>query len=272
MGNDSIRPFTLGILSDRRLHMTNRDTLEQRYRQVMDRVGEAAARAGQPMDRLIVVAVTKNASPEHIRQVLELGHTDLGENRVQQLIQRVAMTEEFVARHKNLHADRAARVPEQVRWHMIGHLQRNKVKSVLPLVRLVHSVDSLRLAEELQNQAVRQEAEIDVLIQVNTSGEKSKFGVAAPAAPHLAEQMQTMFNLRLRGLMSMAPFSENPEDARPTFARTAELFADMKAENVVGDAFDILSMGMSSDFEVAIDCGANVVRIGRAIFGDDEIE
>lgn len=238
--------------------------IERNLHRIRTNIEIACERARRDPREVTLVAVTKSVDAEAIRFLWQLGIHDLGESRAQQLARRAGEIEDYLRR---------ARAPEEdrwVRWHMIGHLQRNKVKSVLPLVRLIHSVDSLRLAEELQNQAARQETEIDVLIQVNTSGEKSKFGVAAPAAPHLAEQMQTMFNLRLRGLMSMAPFSENPEDARPTFARTAELFTDMKAESVVGEAFDILSMGMSSDFEVAIECGANVVRIGRAIFGDSE--
>ncbi len=244
--------------------------LRDRYRQVIERVGEAAARVGRNPSDIVVVAVTKFAAPDEIRHLLELGHQDLGENRVQQLTQRVAMTEEFVTRHRTMLSPRKTEVPETVRWHMIGHLQRNKVKPVLPLVKLVHSVDSLRLAEEIQTHAAKLDIEVDVLLQVNASGENSKFGLSLSAAPHLADQMQTMFNLRLRGMMTMAPISDNPEHARPTFQRTAEVFYDMKNTGTFGDKFNILSMGMSDDFEVAIECGANVVRLGRAIFGEGE--
>ncbi len=240
--------------------------LGERYRNIIQRVGEAAERSGRQPSDVLVVAVTKLAAPDQIRHLLELGHEDLGENRVQQLIQRAAMTEEFVARHQSMLSPRKTDVPESVRWHMIGHLQRNKVKQVLPLVKLIHSIDSLRLAEEIQAIASRQEAEVDVLLQVNASGEKSKYGVALSAAPHLADQMQTMFNLRLRGLMTIAPYGDDPEDARPVFQRTAEVFQDMKASGAFGERLNILSMGMSSDFEVAVECGANVVRLGRALF------
>jgi hypothetical protein len=250
----------------------SRVELRDRYKQVMDRVAAAAERSGRKAGDILVVAVTKNASPEQIRQLIELGHPDLGENRVQQLAQRVAMTEEFVARHRELTSPRKIEVPERVRWHMIGHLQRNKVKSVLPLVKLIHSVDSLRLAEEIQSTAAKADREVDVLVQVNASGEASKFGIAPPATAHLIEQMQTMFNLRVRGLMSMAPISEDPNDARPTFIRTVELLQDIRKQGIVTDQFNILSMGMSDDFEVAIECGANIVRVGRAIFGDHEPE
>jgi pyridoxal phosphate enzyme (YggS family) len=250
--------------------MASRNELRDQYRRVMDRVAAAAERSGRRAEDVITVAVTKTASPDQIRQLIELGHMDLGENRVQQLTQRAAMTEEFVSRHRALTSARSADVPERVRWHMIGHLQRNKVKPVLPLVTLIHSVDSLRLAEEIQSQAERQEREIDVLIQVNPSGEKNKYGVSLPAAPHLAEQMQTMFNVRVRGLMAMAPYYDDPEQARPLFERTAEVFVDMKADPKCGERFNILSMGMSDDFEVAVECGANVVRLGRAIFGEGD--
>jgi pyridoxal phosphate enzyme (YggS family) len=131
-------------------------------------------------------------------------------------------------------------------------------------------VDSLRLAEELHNFGARTERTIEVLLQVNVSGEASKAGVAAPAVIHLAEQIDTMMHLKLRGLMTMAPAGENPEDSRPVFARTAELFHDVRSAKVGGPEFNLLSMGMTSDYEVAIEEGANLVRIGRAIFGDEE--
>jgi len=248
--------------------MAVRDELRDRYESVMARVAAAAERSGRSAEDVLVVAVTKYAGPDHIRQLLEMGHQDLGESRVQQLTQRVAMTEEFLARHRTLTSPRKVNLPASVRWHMIGHLQRNKVKAVLPLVKLIHSVDSLRLAEELQTRADKEDREIDVLIQINASGEKSKSGVALPAAPHLVDQMQTMFNLRVRGLMTMAAESENPDDARLTFERTAEVFREMQRSGRFGEKLNILSMGMSNDFEAAIECGANVVRLGRAIFGE----
>jgi pyridoxal phosphate enzyme (YggS family) len=248
-------------------------TLRDAYRRVLDRVGEAAVRCGRRPQDVITIAVTKNASPDQIRLLVEMGHTDLGESRVQQLQQRAPAIHEWLARRKTLagavtkHTDTAA---TSVRWHMIGHLQRNKAKPVVPLVQLIHSVDSLRLAEELQALGARLDRTIDVLLQVNTSGEESKFGVASPAAPHLAEQIDTMVHLRLRGLMTMAPYSDNPEDARPTFARCAEMFHELRNDKRGGDAFTVLSMGMSGDFEVAIAEGANLVRIGRALFGETE--
>ena len=247
--------------------------LKDDFQRVNDRIADAASRVGKRREDVVMVAVTKYAGMDQIRQIVELGQADLGENRVQQLTQRVPQLNEFLSRKKTL-AGAAARnddaTPDKVRWHMIGSLQRNKVKQVAPHVDLIHSVDSLRLAEELHNYAARLDVIIDILVQVNASGEASKSGIAPPAVRHLIESIDTMMHLRPRGLMTMAPLSDDPEDARPTFARTAEIFSDVQADGCCGDAFNVLSMGMSGDFEVAIQEGANVVRIGRSLFGETE--
>jgi len=251
--------------------ITGSTQLKDAYRRVMDRVAAAAERSGRRPNDVLVVAVTKYAGPDRIRQLVELGQADLGESHVQHLSQRVALVGEFLARHHTLGRAQGARiqtVPTQVRWHMVGHLQRNKVKQVLPLVQLIHSVDSLRLAEELHAQAARMDHVTDVLLQINSTQEPSKFGVAAPAAIHLAEQIDTMINLRLRGLMTMAQREHSDEQARSCFARTAEIFRDIRDAGIGGQQFNALSMGMTNDFEIAIEQGANVVRIGRAFFGD----
>src|SRR6185295_5699756 len=172
-----------------------------------------------------------------------------------------------------VHGEQGAAPAPKLRWHMVGHLQRNKVKQVLPLVRLIHSVDSLRLAEELNAAGLRSGRVIDMLVQVNSSGEASKFGVAAPAAIHLCEQIDSMLHLRLRGVMTMAPTPPeggmgDPAAARDTFARCAELFGELRDAKIGGPTCNILSMGMSDDFEIAIEEGANLVRIGRALFGE----
>jgi len=264
-------------------------TLRQRYDDVRQRLDRAARRDGRRGSDIVLVAVTKFASFDQIRDLIELGHVDFGENRVQQLVQRSAQVDEFLQRARQLGTSRMSKVPAAVRWHVIGTLQRNKVRKVLPLVRLIHSVDSLRLAEEIQAAAGRRDESLEILIQVNTSGEKSKHGVAPAAVRHLIEQIDTMVNLKVRGLMTMAPLPAaspapapgctpapgrspgcTPEDARPTFQRCRELFDDICKSSVADDAFNLLSMGMSGDFEVAIECGANVVRVGTAIFGAPE--
>lgn len=256
--------------TDRSLLTMTPPDLKDAYNQVCQRIAGAATRSGRRPEDVVLVAVTKYATVDQIQKTLELGVMDFGESKGQNLAQRVAQIDEFIQRKSKL-AAAAPRskqlVPEQVRWHMIGHLQRNKVKQVVPLVSLVHSVDSLRLAEELHNYAARQDITIDILMQINTAGESQKFGIAAPAAIHLAEQIDTMMHLRLRGLMTMAPYTEDPETTRPYFARTREIFEDIAKSGYVDHSFNVLSMGMSGDFEIAIEEGANVIRIGSALYG-----
>lgn len=257
----------MAVVPRQQSEMADKAELKQRYESVLERIAGAARRSGRRPQDVLLTVVTKNASIDQIRELLELGHTDFGENRVQQLVHRAAQIDEFLKRHRELHSSRDVHIPDQLRWHMIGHLQRNKVRKVINLVRLIHSVDSLRLAEEIQVAAARREEPIEVLVQVNTSGEKSKYGVAPAAACHLIEQIDTMMALRPRGLMCMAPLTDDPQHARPTFDRCRELMEDIHSDGVGGEQFDILSMGMTSDFEVAIECGANIVRVGSAIFG-----
>jgi pyridoxal phosphate enzyme (YggS family) len=212
------------------------------------------------------VAVTKNASIAQVRELLEMGHADFGESRMQHFLQFAAQVDDFLERHHEL-GPSESQVPEAIRWHFIGHLQRNKVRKILAATRLIHSVDSLRLAEEIQACPLPREEATEVLIQVNVSGERGKNGIAPAAAMHLIEQMDTMADIKVRGLMCMAPYSENPEESRSVFERARELYEELKTTKATGDCFRILSMGMSNDYEVAIECGANVVRVGSAIFG-----
>ena len=243
-------------------------SLRQRYDLVRQRIADAAARTGRTTKEIILVAVTKTASVDQIRHLIELGHEDFGENRVQNLEKRMAVIDEFLRRHRELGSTKdGVKVPERVRWHMIGHLQRNKVRRIAGRVRLIQSVDSLRLVEELHAIAVRLDEPIELLVQVNVSGEGQKYGLAPAAAKHLVDQVDTMIGLRARGLMCMAPLSPDPEDSRPVFERCREIYDDIRRSGAGGPSFDILSMGMSSDFEVGIDCGSNLVRIGTAIFG-----
>ncbi len=262
--------------------------LRARYAEVSRRVEAATKKSGRPAGSVILVAVTKHAAPEQVRTLIEIGHRDFGENRVQHLIQQAAMVDEFLSRQK-IHAGTrrisssdslfasgtaptlapaAGKGADAVRWHMIGHLQRNKARKVVEFVRLVHSVDSLRIAEELQAIALRRDEMVEVLLQVNCSGEQSKFGCPIAATVALADQINTMANLRLRGLMTMAEFANTPEEARPAFSRLRDLHEDCRRSGAVDDkAFNILSMGMTNDYEVAISEGANIVRVGTAIFG-----
>ncbi len=251
--------------------MPTEESLESRYHAVQQRISAAAERSGRSADSVVLIAVTKHASIDQIRRLISLGHVDLGENRVQVLSQHTAQVEEFLQRRRELPSTRQGEQPMQVRWHMIGHLQRNKVRKVVDQVRLIHSVDSLRLAEEIQTiAAARSKEPVEVLIQVNVSGEKQKFGIAPAAARHLIEQIDTMYNIRVRGLMCMAAFNEDPEQSRPVFQRAKEMFDDILRRGDCSEGFQILSMGMTNDFEIAIECGANIIRVGTAIFGEPQ--
>jgi len=191
---------------------------------------------------------------------LDLGFRDLGENHVQQL-RKVwcQMTEQWGQ-------GQCAGTLDEIRWHMIGHLQRNKVRHILHKVFLIHSVDTLRLAEEINDDAAKLGTRAPILLQVNASNEPQKYGVPVGAATHLAEQIETLPNVELKGLMTMAPLTLNKDIVRGCFAGARELFMEMRGEKIVGPQFAELSMGMSSDYEVAIEEGATILRIGSAIF------
>ncbi len=254
-------------VGDKKAAGAGETTLRGRYEEVRARITAAAERVERNPAAVMLAVVTKNASIDQVRELIELGHVDFAENRVQALIQRVAQIDEFLKRHRELRGSKPFNLPDRLRWHMIGHLQRNKARRVVDIVRLIQSVDSLRLAEELQVAAYRREEPVEVLIQVNTSGERAKYGIAPAAAAHLVEQIDTMMTLRPRGLMCMAPMADDPETVRPVFERCRELLEEIRSDGLGGDRFDILSMGMSNDFEIAIECGANLVRVGSAIFG-----
>ncbi|QOJ01600.1 MAG: YggS family pyridoxal phosphate-dependent enzyme [Phycisphaeraceae bacterium] len=265
------------------------DSLAERYAKVCDRIARSAEASGRKERDIFLVAVTKNAEPDQVRAMIEMGHRDFGENRVQQLVQRAAMVDEYLTRLRVVPSARRAAGSDQaeslfgpgggndrlavagatgkIRWHMIGHLQRNKARKVVDLVRLVHSVDSLRVAEELQAVALRRDIIVEVLLQVNCSGEGTKFGCPVPAAVPMAEQIQSMANVRLRGLMTIAAEGASELETRRTFARCREIHDEVKALDAEGQV-NLLSMGMTGDYHLAILEGANIVRVGTALFGE----
>jgi pyridoxal phosphate enzyme (YggS family) len=235
--------------------------IKERIERIKTNINAACARADRDPAEVKLIVVTKSATFEAIEQVIRLGFTELGENRVQQLKKIYSQAEEFLKANAG-----DAAFPREVHWHMIGHLQRNKVRQVLPLVKTVHSVDTLRLAEEINAAAVKMGVCPEILLQVNTSQEPQKFGVPVGAAPHLAEQIANLPNLRLVGLMTMGPLTHNKDVIRECFVRARELFVEIQGEKIVGRQFTELSMGMSSDYEIAVEEGATVLRIGSAIF------
>jgi PLP dependent protein len=235
--------------------------IADRLKHVRDNINAACLKAGRDPAEVRLVVVTKSVGIEAIEEVIRLGCVDLGENRVQQLKKVAAQVDEFLAK-----GSPDENLPKKINWHMIGHLQRNKVKQVLSLITLVHSVDTLRLAEEISTEAARENLCTPVLMQINTSMEPQKFGVPVGAAIHLAEQIVTLPSLKLTGLMTMAPLTKDSSVIRECFVRARELFAELKGEGIVDRQFAELSMGMSSDYEIAIEEGATLLRIGSAVF------
>jgi pyridoxal phosphate enzyme (YggS family) len=216
--------------------------LEANLRDVRDRIGIACQKAGRSPEEVTLVAVTKYAQIEWIQGLIDLGVQDFGENRPQQLVER------------------QIRWPG-VRWHLIGHLQRNKAKVVVGPATLIHSVDSLRLAQRLAELAV---VPLSVLCEVNVSGEASKEGFAPDELRAVWKELVALPQVTIRGLMTMAPLSENAEDARPVFAGLRQLREHL--QSLAGRQLPELSMGMSGDFEVAIEEGATLVRVGSRLF------
>jgi pyridoxal phosphate enzyme (YggS family) len=235
--------------------------IAERVKRLRENISSVCARVGRDPAEVKLVVVTKSASQEAIEEVVRLGFSELGENRVQQLKRVVTEVDEFIKHN----ADEPG-MPRKVNWHMIGHLQRNKVRQVLPMVALIHSVDTLRLAEEINAAAAKTNTVPRVLLQVNTSEESQKYGVPVGAAMHLAEQIDTLPNIKLVGLMTMGPLTHNKDVIRECFVRARELFLEMRGERIVERNFEELSMGMSSDYEIAVEQGATILRIGSAIF------
>ncbi len=240
-----------------------RRILKDNIRRVRDRIGNACARVQRDPRSVQLVAVTKNVGTDLIRALLELGETELAENRVQELVRRASMIWDSANR---IHRLDLGGVPPLPRWHMVGHVQRNKLASLLEWCNIIHSVDSLRLAEAIQHRASALKRNVEVLLQVNVADEKAKFGIPVAAIDVMVDQVRHLPNLQLVGLMTMAPYSEDPKNSRFVFARLRGLSDDLHERQKVGPEFRELSMGMSSDFEVAVEEGATLVRIGTALF------
>jgi pyridoxal phosphate enzyme (YggS family) len=213
---------------------------------VRTRIADAAARAGRSADEVVLVAVSKTFPHEDVLEAIAAGATDLGENRAQDL------------------RERAAAIGPRARLHFVGHLQRNKVRHVVGIAALIHSVDRVEVADAIAGRAARAEVTQDVLVEVNVSGEASKHGIDPARAVALAREVAARDRIRVRGLMTMPPYPREPEDSRPFYKELARLRDELVEQ--LPDA-RALSMGMTRDFEVAIEEGATIVRVGEAIFG-----
>jgi len=223
--------------------------LEQNLQIVRQRIDNALVKAGR-VDKVLLVAVTKNHPVEAVQEAAALGVTTVGENRVQEAKQKIETYEGPV-----------------LNWHLIGHLQVNKIRQAVPLFDLIHSVDSERVLDEINRVAAKVGKIQDVLLQVNVAREESKSGMEVEDFPRIRDYAKILPNVRVRGLMCMAPFEEDTEKVRPVFRVASFLYEDMKAY-FPANQICYLSMGMTHDFEVAIEEGANIVRIGTAIFGE----
>ncbi len=242
--------------------------LVENLKRVEDRIHAACARADRPRESVTLVAVTKTLTLDVIRTMVDMGFTDLGESRVQELTRRAAAIDEWLGRRAR---DVAAGAKPRPRWHMVGHLQRNKIKTLLPWVDTIHSMDSLRLAEELHAHAEKTGTVVPAFVEVNVSEEPNKHGVRVAAAFHLVEIIQGLDHLDVIGLMGMAPHTEDTDQIRRAFTRLSELYDEIIDERVAGEHFRCLSMGMSNDFEIGIELGATHVRIGSALFAGIEL-
>ena len=225
--------------------------MKNRIDSIAERIKIAATTAGRRAESIRLVAVSKTVAAERVRAAVETGITILGENYIQEARNKIEVLQDL-----------------PVSWHFIGHLQSNKAKYAVRLFDLIHSVDTLKLARELDKQASKHDKVQDVLIQVNTGKEASKSGVYEEEALALVREAGQMNNLAVKGLMTMPPFFNAPEKVRPFFQSLRELRDKIRSESLPGVSMDELSMGMTGDFEAAIQEGATLVRIGTAIFGE----
>ena len=223
--------------------------LKENFQSVEARIQAACDRAGRSRKEVTLIAVSKTKPVEMLQTIYDAGSRDFGENKVQEM------------------CDKIEQLPTDIRWHMIGHLQTNKVKYIVGRVSLIHSVDSLHLAQEIEKQAAKLDVIVPILIEVNIAEEESKFGIHKEETISLVREVATLPHIRIQGLMTIAPYVENPEDNRAYFRGIKQLSVDIARENIDNVSMDCLSMGMTGDYEVAIEEGATMVRVGTGIFG-----
>jgi pyridoxal phosphate enzyme (YggS family) len=225
--------------------------ITENIEKVRTRIRDACFRCGRKPEEVLLVGVTKTFAPEQIREAMKAGLRDFGESYAQELREK-----------------RERLRDEDIRWHFIGHLQTNKVKYLTDFVYLIHSVDNIRVAEEINKRAEKAGRKIDILLEVHTTAEATKYGVMPEKTVELAEQISKLAWVSVQGLMTMGPFSDDPNDSCPSFRQLAGLRKQIEQERIPNISMQHLSMGMTHDFEVAIEEGATIVRIGTAIFGE----
>ncbi len=231
-------------------------SIRENIKEVEAKIAAAVEKSGRKPEDILLLAVSKTKPVELIGEAVEAGLLSLGENKVQEIMEKYEPMERYAPEGERIH------------WHLIGHLQTNKVKYIIDKVDMIHSVESLKLAEEIEKRAAQKDLVMDVLIEVNMAEEESKFGVKPEDTEELLRQIAKMEHIRVRGLMTVAPFVENQEENREVFCRMRELLVDMNAKKIDNIRMDTLSMGMTGDYEVAIEEGATIVRVGTGIFGE----
>lgn len=226
--------------------------IKNQLKEIRTQIKEAAQRANRQEEEITLIAVSKTYPAQAIEKAIEEGCMDFGENQVQELMKKIDS------------------IKEPVNWHLIGHLQTNKVKYVVGKVDLIHSMDSLKLAEEIQKQSAKRGVITRVLVEVNVANEATKYGFKTHEVVEVMKFLNTLSHVKVEGLMTVAPFVENPEENRPIFRKLCDLSVDIQKQNLDNISTSILSMGMSNDYQIAIEEGATMVRVGTAIFGNRE--
>lgn len=224
--------------------------LKENIDNVRANIKRACERAKRNVDEVTLIAVSKTKPLSDIEELITYGETEFGENKVQELV------------------DKYEHVSKPVDWHLIGHLQTNKVKYIVDKACLIHSVDSVHLAKEIEKEAAKHNVIVNILIQVNIAHEDTKFGIAATEIYNMIDEIKDYEHVRVKGLMTIAPFVDNPEENRVHFRNLHQLLLDIKSKNIDNIDMSILSMGMTNDYEVAIEEGATMVRVGTGIFGE----
>ena len=224
--------------------------IKENIKQVEKNIENACQKAARDAAEVTLIAVSKTKPVSMLEEAYECGCRHFGENKVQELVEKYEV------------------MPKDIKWHMIGHLQRNKVKYIVDKVYLIHSVDSLRLAEEISKEAEKKNVNVNILVEVNVAEEESKFGTTSEAAIELVQDISSLPNISIKGLMTIAPYVENAEENRQYFAKLRQLSVDIMNKNIDNVSIGVLSMGMTGDYQVAVEEGATYVRVGTGIFGE----
>ena len=224
--------------------------LKENLANVEKNIEQACKNAGRSRDEVTLIAVSKTKPVEMLQEIYDENIRDFGENKVQEI------------------TDKYPQLPDDIQWHMIGHLQRNKVKYIVDKVAMIHSVDSLRLAQTIEQEAAKHDVCVPILLEVNVAQEETKFGLKTEEVLPLVESIAEFPHIKIQGLMTIAPYVQNPEENRPIFRQLKKLSVDIAAKNINNVTMSVLSMGMTGDYQIAVQEGATMVRVGTGIFGE----